>query len=477
MRQASFNMDATKESLGALLHSPIAIADKLVGLHEVFFDEDMRQLASCENFGDDTERANDLRNKRKELFAFVADWLLSLQEVPDRLVEDYCDMGEIACAVAEFPEAWVSFKKLKVKSYIDKGQIEKARGSLIALKELLPDDEDVLSTLNLLNEVSEMMVLARRSPKNGCDNGFYELTKRLKDCSVDKLLSDATNSALRILDDDHEYFGLLLKWYRSWYGVGALHHGDQGFVNYFDPMYSYLKQQREALESLYEGLGDYRSKLTLKTILQHWLTFTPDIRKSGIEGTFKHYFDLDIMRCTADEVFVDCGAYTGDSVRDFIEQYAGQYRSIYAYELTPSIFEKARENLKGYRNVFLRNKGVSDHNGEMSFIDTIDAGNRLVSNGGNATAQVVRMDNDIREDISFIKMDIEGAEIAALIGAQNHIRRSRPKLAISLYHKLSDLIDIPRLCKELVPEYRFYLRHHPADFPFPTEYVLLAVAD
>lgn len=67
--------------------------------------------------------------------------------------------------------------------------------------------------------------------------------------------------------------------------------------------------------------------------------------------------------------------------------------------------------------------------------------------------------------------------MAALIGAQNHIRSSRPKLAISLYHKLSDLIEIPTLCKKLVPEYRFYLRHHPVHFPFPTEYVLYVVAD
>jgi len=87
----------------------------------------------------------------------------------------------------------------------------------------------------------------------------------------------------------------------------------------------------------------------------------------------------------------------------------------------------------------------------------------------------VKLDDDMQEEITFIKMDIEGAEVAALLGTQNHIKRSKPKLAISLYHKLPDLIEIPRLIRQLVPEYKFYFQHCPEGFPFPTEYLLLAV--
>jgi hypothetical protein len=132
--------------------------------------------------------------------------------------------------------------------------------------------------------------------------------------------------------------------------------------------------------------------------------------------------------------------------------------------------------------VHLRNVGVADKNGVMEFTDNTGneihpaAGNRL-GQGGNAIAKIVKLDDDIKEDTTFIKMDIEGAELAAIIGAQNHIKRSKPKLAISLYHNLSDLIEIPKLIKQLVPEYKFYLQHCPTHFPFPTEYVLLAVID
>jgi hypothetical protein len=64
------------------------------------------------------------------------------------------------------------------------------------------------------------------------------------------------------------------------------------------------------------------------------------------------------------------------------------------------------------------------------------------------------------EEITFIKMDIEGAEIEATLGAAETIKRCRPKLAISAYHNHSDLYRLPLLIHGLYPEYRFYLRQY-----------------
>jgi FkbM family methyltransferase len=259
--------------------------------------------------------------------------------------------------------------------------------------------------------------------------------------------------------------------------VGELSVKSRGFVEYFGVMYDYLKQHIEDLTWLYEEFGNYRSKKQFATMLRHWLTFKPNICRQGAETIFEHYFDLDIMKCDENEVFVDCGCFTGDTVAAFIKAYAGKYKSIYSYELTPSTYKTAKENLKGVKNLFLRNAGVSDNDGQFPMLDINDnatASNRLHPQG-NVMAKVVKIDDDIQEPVTFIKMDIEGAEIAALLGAERQIRQNKPKLAISLYHKLSDIVEIPRLIKSFVPEYRFYLQHCPEQFPFPTEYVLFAV--
>ncbi len=65
-----------------------------------------------------------------------------------------------------------------------------------------------------------------------------------------------------------------------------------------------------------------------------------------------------------------------------------------------------------------------------------------------------------QEKVSFIKLDIEGCEQDALLGAAGIIKRDRSRLMIYIYHKPEDLYEIPFLIKELVPKYRLYIRYH-----------------
>lgn len=72
----------------------------------------------------------------------------------------------------------------------------------------------------------------------------------------------------------------------------------------------------------------------------------------------------------------------------------------------------------------------------------------------------------------MIKMDVEGAELESLKGARETILRNRPKLAICIYHKPEDMTEIPLYIKSLVPEYKFFVRHHSNYF---AETVLYAI--
>ena len=80
-----------------------------------------------------------------------------------------------------------------------------------------------------------------------------------------------------------------------------------------------------------------------------------------------------------------------------------------------------------------------------------------------ATIRLTRLDDLFHEEVSMIKADIEGAELAMLKGGSKLIKQCKPRLAICLYHTPFDMIDIPLYIKQLVPEYKMSIRHHAMD--------------
>ena len=129
-----------------------------------------------------------------------------------------------------------------------------------------------------------------------------------------------------------------------------------------------------------------------------------------------------------------------------------------------------------FSNIFdeesLHNIGIGDYNGTINYCG-LDVSSSM--NMETSTAQIARLDDFLKsKPVTFIKMDIEGAEMAALHGAAEIITRLRPKLAISCYHQHrngvfmgnSDLFDVPSYVKSLVPEYQILIRHHKLGWDF-----------
>ena len=226
---------------------------------------------------------------------------------------------------------------------------------------------------------------------------------------------------------------------------------------------------------LYERLEDYRSKKTLYSILSNWYRYDFKTTAEAKEYIFEDYFDLDLVKCTPDEVVVDLGAYTGDTVKSYIKNYGEDcYRRFYCYEITPESFERLRMNTEGLRDIELRQKGVSDEPGRLSLVPNQYASSNRLSPDSAGEVEVVTLDDDITEPVTLIKADIEGFEYRALCGARRHILNDHPKLLISVYHGNDDLWRIPQLIHEISRDYRFHLRFRSSPI-YPTEISLLAV--
>ena len=227
---------------------------------------------------------------------------------------------------------------------------------------------------------------------------------------------------------------------------------------------------------LYEHLCDYRSKYVLYAILNNYYNFDFANLQNAQNFLFKQYFDLDILPTCKDEVFVDVGAYTGDSVLNFISSYGEKsYKKIYCYDITEEIFTKMQSNLQHYSNIEYKNMAVTNYNGSIGVAhnDFSNSAN-LTSTKSNDIVDATMLDTDIQEKITMIKMDIEGGEISALKGAKTHITIDKPKLFISVYHSNTDLIEIPKLIYSMTDCYNFYLRYYGGCI-YPTEIVLICI--
>lgn len=227
---------------------------------------------------------------------------------------------------------------------------------------------------------------------------------------------------------------------------------------------------------VYERLCDYRSKKTLYAVLSNWYRYDFESAAQSKEYLFDEYFDLDLIKCSRDEVFVDLGAYTGDTALSYIRNYGEEcYKRIYCYEITPSVFAVLKKTLSYYRDIEYRLKGVSDECGVMRLQLSRggNSANALGHDGGDCV-ETTTLDEDILEPVSLIKADIEGSELKALRGAVRHIVNEHPKLLISVYHSNDDIWEIPETIHSYSSDYRFYLRHKGSPI-YPTEITLFAL--
>lgn len=307
---------------------------------------------------------------------------------------------------------------------------------------------------------------------NNIDKNFYILISEIENSTEEQLFEKIKLNFQFLPQDIKNIFENYFKRFDYW---GTLSEQDSDFDEIKQKAY-YLHNNIKDIVWLYQILEDYTSKFLLYSIINNWVNYDFQTLNLFTASKFKHYFDLDLIPNLKDEVFVDIGAYIGDSVLDFIESYGlDSYKKIYCYEITADIFNQLKSNLQPYPNITFINKAVKDKNGKIFIKENVDdSSSNSTCQNGQFAIDAVCLDDDIEEKISLIKMDIEGDEFLALQGAKNHIAKNCPKLLISIYHKNIHLTQLAKLIYSYNNNYKFYLRYHGGNI-YPTEIVLFAL--
>ncbi|HXY36169.1 MAG TPA: FkbM family methyltransferase, partial [Planctomycetaceae bacterium] len=196
-------------------------------------------------------------------------------------------------------------------------------------------------------------------------------------------------------------------------------------------------------------------------------------KKSGYE----QYFPDDLFAVAPDEVFVDCGAFDGDTIRVLSQRLGGSLCRIFALEPDPQNFAMLEAYLASLgprgRSVTALPYAVGRRRETLRFAAT-GGDNASVAAEGSVTVEAVSLDELLANEApSFIKMDIEGFELEALAGAAEVIRRHRPIMAVTVYHLSDHLWKVPlaiataadpQFDTSAPADYSFFLRSYQSEF-------------
>lgn len=222
--------------------------------------------------------------------------------------------------------------------------------------------------------------------------------------------------------------------------------------------FEWFAEHSEKLQTVYSKLADQSSKDTFAAYINQKISLKYGYL-SKVKSSSPSYFEKDIIKLGKNETFVDCGAYDGDTAVEFVHELDAHgihsYNSIISFE--PDEANYKRLIARGLENHNCLKIGVSDRKGSIGFV-TNNTGSTVCENS-DYTIELDTIDNILDgKEATFIKMDIEGSELAALKGARETILKYKPTLAICIYHKKSDLYEIPEYIASLVPEYKIYVR-------------------
>ncbi|QWN28935.1 FkbM family methyltransferase [Xanthomonas phaseoli pv. phaseoli] len=283
---------------------------------------------------------------------------------------------------------------------------------------------------------------------------------------------------------------------------GVDHSGETGrFFWYGYEFFNATLNNVDYLVEFSNDLTDEYSQISWLCILLHRLTLNPFYLEACAVGHGADNFGLNsystnrqFFKFNDEEVYVDGGAFNGDTIEGFLRACKGDFKRIHSFE--PSIHNNnlIRSRLNLLQDQYLKplapaitlhEKGLWDSNTTLKFnpgqivpdfeipgLFQTQSAHLVESNiighiyeksreeDVAITVPVTTIDEATERTATFIKLEIEGSELKALHGARETIEKNRPKMAISAYHKPEDLLTLTKFVKEMEKDYQIGFRQH-----------------
>lgn len=240
-------------------------------------------------------------------------------------------------------------------------------------------------------------------------------------------------------------------------------------IEYYGIAEAVFKLYRNEIMLCYDLLEDQLSKDTYAHIISCYLE--NKMPESHYVRADEEYFWLKQFKILRNETFIDCGAFTGDTIEQYIRIKNGFFKRIIAFEPDRQNYRAMQRRITRLKNEWNLTEdniklfccGVGAEKRRESFLTNGTERSMCAGEGANETFEnidIISLDEFIKEPYDFVKVDIEGYEYNMLLGAQKGIRENKPIMAICIYHNAIDMFSLMLYIHKLVPEYKFSVRHH-----------------
>ena len=233
----------------------------------------------------------------------------------------------------------------------------------------------------------------------------------------------------------------------------------------------WIYENLDTISDVYNLLEDDESKRYYIDFLKACITRDPFFYRENPkshQGSYDYKCDKDVFGVFSGDTIIDCGAFDGDTAKFFIQRTGGNCK-VFCFEPVVENYNAMVSWIdeQSIGNVIAYNAGVGSKDGVAKVYSTEEK-TTMGAVGYNrfgakkpviSEVPVKALDDIINERVDFIKIDIEGAEMEALLGAKRTIENNKPRMLLSAYHKTTDMWEIPYLIREINSNYKIYLGH------------------